>query len=136
MKLHHIGKVVRDLDNELAYYKEAFGFKATAEPVIDPVQKVEVVFVQTGFGESVTIELIRPISEDSPVFRFLEKGGGLHHLCFEVENINKAIDDLKSKGALIISKPVPGKGHADKMTVWLYTAQKELIELVENRAKG
>jgi methylmalonyl-CoA epimerase len=131
MKLHHIGKVVKDMGEAQKYYEDTFGLKARSKPVIDPNQRVEVVFIETGHGQDLTIELIRPLDETSPVHKFLEKGGGFHHLCFEVDDIRKSMDAFKKKGALILGKPVPGKGHGDRTTVWIFTPAKDLIELVE-----
>lgn len=131
MKLHHIGKVVKDLKEAQKYYKETFGLESIAEPVVDPIQKVELVSLNTGHGEEITIELLQPISEDSPVYKFLQKGGGLHHLSFEVKDIHKAIEELKRKGALVLGDVVPSKGNHDRPSVWVYTRSKELVELIE-----
>ncbi|MCP4218896.1 MAG: VOC family protein [bacterium] len=132
MKLHHIGRVVKDLEEARIYYSDTFGLNAITEPVLDPIQKVDVLFLDTGHGDNSTIELICPRGEDSPVYKFLKKtGGGLHHLCFQVRDIHKAVEELKAKGALILGDVVPGKGHGDKPTVWLYTRSKELVELIE-----
>ncbi|UCH98187.1 MAG: VOC family protein, partial [Candidatus Aminicenantes bacterium] len=73
MKLHHIGKVVKDLDEAVKYHKETFGLEPIGERVIDPIQKVEVAVLNTGYGEEITLELICPISDDSPVNKFLKK---------------------------------------------------------------
>ena len=133
MKLHHIGKVVKDLDEAVAYYKETFGLEAVGERVVDPIQQVEVVLIDIGFGAKATIELIRPMGEKSPVARFLNKtGGGLHHLSFEVPDIGKAITDLESKGAKALGNVVPSAAHKSA-SVWLYTASRELIELIESK---
>ena len=131
MKLHHIGRVVADLKEAIDYYKDNFGLECITEQVVDANQKVEVVFVDVGFGKDLTLELIKPIGADSPVSKFLEKGGGLHHLCFEVEDIQQAMIDFREKGALILGNPVPGKGHNDRSTLWLYTSKKELVELIQ-----
>ncbi|MFC1585758.1 VOC family protein [Fibrobacterota bacterium] len=131
MKLHHIGKVVENIGKEIDYYRNVFGFQQIGKSVIDPIQKVEVAFIETGLDRQVTIELIHPVEEASPVMQFLKEGGGLHHLCYQVDDINQALKDLKAKGCLILSPPVPGKGHDDRLTLWLYTPEKELIELVE-----
>jgi methylmalonyl-CoA/ethylmalonyl-CoA epimerase len=133
MKLHHIGKVVGDMEEAIKYHRETFGLEPLREPVIDPVQKVEVVLLNTGHGEDVPIELLKPISEDSPVSKFLKKGGGLHHLSFEVENIERAVEELREKGALILGEVVPSKGNKEAPSVWLYTRSRELIELIENK---
>ncbi|MFC2155871.1 VOC family protein [Acidobacteriota bacterium] len=133
MKLHHIGKVVQNIKEAQEYYRDTFGLEPIGEAVVDPIQKVEVLFINTGHGEEATIELICPVSEDSPVSKFLKKGSGLHHLGFEVEDIGAAIVELRNKGALILGDIVPGKGHGDKATVWLYTRSRELVELVEKK---
>ncbi|MGE5340275.1 MAG: VOC family protein [Candidatus Omnitrophota bacterium] len=131
MKLHHIGKVVNDLNEAIAYHRETFGFEPLGEPVIDPIQDVNVVLLGCGYGPGLTIELITPASPNSPVNKFLKKGGGLHHLSFEVENIQASIDTLRASGALILGNVVPSTAHHQAPSVWLYTRSKELIELIE-----
>ena len=131
MKLHHIGKVVKDMDEAVKYHKETFGFEPIGERVIDPIQKVEVVILDMGYGEDITLELVCPVSEDSPVNKFLKKGGGLHHLSFQVEDIQQAVAEFRKKGALILGDVVPSKGHKEIPSIWLYTRSRELIELME-----
>lgn len=134
MKLHHIGKVVEDLNKAKKYYLDYFGLKATGPAVVDPLQKVKVVFLVSHESSGFSIELIQPIDDSSPVSSFLEKGGGLHHLCFEVENIHEAIEELKKKRCLILSEAVLGKGHQDCLTAWIFTEDRELVELVEKKS--
>jgi methylmalonyl-CoA/ethylmalonyl-CoA epimerase len=131
MKLHHIGKVVHNLKEAQDYYKETFGLLPLGEPTIDPIQKVEVVYLNAGYGDEITLELICPVGEDSPVYKFLQKGGGFHHLSFLVEDIQQEIERLKGKGAIILGDVVPGIGRKKQSTVWLYTRSRELVELVE-----
>lgn len=132
MKLYHIGKVVKDLEEAKKYYKETFGLEPIGEPVVDPIQKVEVQKLNTGHGNEVTLELLQPLGEDSPVNKFLQKHGeGLHHLSFEVEDIHQSIKEFREKGALILGDVVPSKGYGDKPSVWLYTRSRELVELIE-----
>jgi len=135
MRLHHIGKVVKDLAEAQKYYEDTFGLKALGPPVIDPIQAVEVVFIETGVRGSPPIELICPTEEASPVSVFLNKGGGLHHLCFEVDDLGKSIEALKEEGSILLGKPVPGKGHGSRLTAWVYTASRELVELLEAKAE-
>jgi len=131
MRLHHIGKVVKDLEEARRYYKETFGLDSIGGVVIDPIQKVEVLLIDTGYGDELTIELICPTGEDSPIYKFLKKNGeGLHHLSYQVEDIQKSIKELREKGALILGDVVPSKRH-ENPSVWLYTRTRELVELIE-----
>jgi len=131
MKLHHIGKVVKNLEEAKRYYKETFGLDSIGEVVIDPIQKVEVLLIDTGYGEELTIELICPTGKDSPIHRFLKKNGeGLHHLSYRVEDIQESIKELREKGALVLGDVVPSKRH-ESPSVWLYTRTRELVELIE-----
>ena len=131
MRLHHIGKVVKDLDEAVKYHKEVFGFEPVGERVIDDNQKVEVVNLNIGHGEGLTLELICPVGEDSPVSKFLLKGGGLHHLSFAVQDIHRAIAEFREKGAIPLGDIVPSRAHQDNPSVWLYTETRELIELIQ-----
>ena len=134
MKLDHIGIIVKDLKASMKYYKENLGFDALSEITDEPVQKVKVVFLNVGFGSLPTIELIQPVAEDSAVYNFLKKtGGGLHHLSYEVKNLDEAIEHFKKLGALMVGKIYPGAGHKGQRVVWFYTSSKELIELIEAR---
>ena len=131
MKLHHIGKVVKDLEEAKRYHKETFGLDSIGVMVIDPIQKVEVLLIDAGHGEELTIELICPTGEDSPIYRFLKKNGeGLHHLSYRVEDIQESIRELREKGAVIVGDVVPSKRH-ESPSVWLYTRTRELVELIE-----
>ena len=73
MKLHHIGKVVKDLEEAVEYHMDTFGLKPLGEKVFDPIQKVDVMLLETGHGDTPNIELISPVGEDSPVHKFLRK---------------------------------------------------------------
>jgi methylmalonyl-CoA epimerase len=131
MKLHHIGKVVKDMDEAIKYHRETFGWELVRPRVIDPIQEVEVAVLGMGHGEAVTLELVCPVSESSPVQKFLKKGGGLHHLSLEVEDMDRAIAEFREKGAIILGEVVPSKGHKEIPSIWLYTRSRELIELME-----
>lgn len=105
-KINHIGIAVKNLESSIPLYRDQLGmnFEGTEE-VIE--QKVRVAFLK--IGES-RIELLEPTSPDSPVAKFLEKNGeGIHHLAYEVEDIDAALADLKQKGVrLIDEKPRSG----------------------------
>jgi len=130
MGLHHIAIVVSDLEEARARYVDVLGFTAgTTEHVAD--QKVDVLVCHTG-GQRV--ELVAPASEDSPVTRFLAKrGGGLHHLAYEVRDLSEALDRLRSAGwRLIDETPRPGAHGTRIAFVHPSSTGGVLTELVED----
>ena len=130
MKLHHIGIVVQSIVESAELY-ENLGFGRISDVTVDKIQKVRVLFV--GIGENrTTIELIEPISTDSPVSDFLVKrGGGLHHICYEVDDIEAQCNKMRSQGALIVCKPVPAAAFGSRRIAFTYM-DKSLIEFVES----
>ena len=105
-KINHIGIAVKSLEAALPFYRDNLGmtFLGTEEVA---EQKVKVAMLQIGESK---IELLEPTSEDSPVAKFIEKNGsGIHHLAYEVENIEMAIEKLLADGARMIDeKPRSG----------------------------
>ena len=140
IKLSHIGFVVQDIKEATEVFED-LGLKKMTEPEPDPVQKVTACFVSTGDEQDSHIELLQPDDETSPIANFLHKhGGGLHHLCFEVKDIDKATKELEVKGFQIISTPVECIGYdqsfklqGDKSTriSFMLSPNKLLIELLE-----
>ncbi len=105
-KIDHIAIAVSNLKEAARFYEENLGLKLSGEENL-PEQGVKVGFIQIG---EVRIELVEPLSPTSPISKFLaEKGPGLHHICFEVDDIEKELSRLAEAGVrLIDSKPRPG----------------------------
>ena len=131
MKFDHIGIVVGDIKSSIKTYSDSYKFKPLTKIIHEPAHDVDLIFFDFGHGYMPMLELIMPTNEKSKVYNFFKKGGGLHHLAYEVENIENSINYFKSKKSIILGDVVPGAGHNNTNTVWLYTNQKELIELVE-----
>lgn len=119
-KLDHIGIAVHSIKDELKNNKTKI-YK-------DKIQKVSVVFININ---GVPIELIEPMTSDSPVTMNLRKKQPLVHLCFKVSNIDLAIKKSRSFGFHVISKPTPAIAFKNKIIIWLYHNIYGLIELVE-----
>ena len=105
-KIDHIGIAVASLDETVPFYRDQLGmaFKGIEEVA---EQRVKVVFLQIGESK---IELLEPTSDESPVARFLEKNGpGIHHIAYQVEDIEAAIRKLETEGARMIDR-VPRTG--------------------------
>jgi methylmalonyl-CoA/ethylmalonyl-CoA epimerase len=108
-KINHIAIAVKDVEESLMFWRDAMGLKVDHIEDV-PSQKSEVVFIPVGDSE---VELVRPTSPDSGVAKFVEeKGGGMHHLCFEVDNIDEMLMQLKEKGIRLINEvalELPGR---------------------------
>ena len=130
MKLHHIGIVVQNINESLGEISNFLNFESTSLPTIVGSQKVNICFLKTN---NVYIELIEPADPDSPIISFVKEGGGFHHLCFEVDDIQQEIDKMVKKGAHLVVAPV--KGFEDRLIAFLMLNMKKtkcnLIELVE-----
>ncbi|MCX7966608.1 MAG: VOC family protein [Syntrophorhabdaceae bacterium] len=106
MKLNHIGIIVKDIE-EYKRLLSTIGLTDATDAACDMIQKVKGIFVDIGFDNQAHIELLEPIDDTSPVINFIKKrGGGLHHICFEVEDIEKKSEEFVKKGFKMISPPV------------------------------
>lgn len=105
-KVHHVGIVVHSADEALKFYRDALGLTVTADLVIED-QGVRGVLLQIGNSE---IELLEPTRNDTGVARFLDsRGEGMHHICFESDDVEKELEAARAKGIeLIDEKPRPG----------------------------
>lgn len=100
-KIDHLGVAVADLDAALALYEDGFALHVHHREILED-QGVEAVALQIG---ETTIELLKPTREDSPVARFLaDKGPGIHHVAYAVEDIVVALADLKEKGVRLVDE--------------------------------
>jgi methylmalonyl-CoA/ethylmalonyl-CoA epimerase len=129
MKIDHLGIAVRSISDSLAFYRDALGLAlAGTERVED--QGVEVALLPVGESR---IELLEPFSEDTPVGRFIAKRGeGLHHICYEVEDLSSKLEDLKARGVRVLDG-YPRRGAEGKLVAFLHpsSAGGVLVELVE-----
>ncbi len=129
--LHHLGIAVVDLDQSVDFYSQAMGLKTVCGPFDDPIQKVRVSFLAEAGREVPNLELICPLIEESPINGYLKKGIGAYHVCYEVSDIAATLNDLRAKGCLIISQPVPAVAFAGRKIAWCFTPTKHLVELLE-----
>jgi len=132
LRLDHIGIVVKDLESAARMQNKLHGLQTLTGKIIEPAHEVEILFLGTGHGSLPMIELIAPITDSSKVSTFLQKtGGGIHHLAYEVPDIERAIAHYRSVGSFVLGEIVPGAGHSNLPTVWIYNADKSLIELIK-----
>ena len=117
-KLNHVAVVVPDLEAATRVYRDTLGAQVT-KPVDLPAHGVTTVFVEL---PNTKIELLHPLGKESPVAKFLERNpdGGTHHLCYEVDDIISARDQLVSAGARVLGDGEPRNGAHDKLVLFLH----------------
>jgi methylmalonyl-CoA/ethylmalonyl-CoA epimerase len=129
-RLHHIGFVIASIEASAASFIQTLGANWTGEIFHDPIQKVKVAFFSTPASDA-QIELVEPAGADAPVRTFLEKGGGLHHLCYEVEDCEAALRGVREQRGLIVKRPNPAVAFGGRRIAWALTAEKLLLEFLE-----
>ena len=117
-RLNHVAIAVGDLAEATAMYRDTLGANVS-DPQPEPDHGVTVVFVEL---PNTKVELLEPLGEDSPITGFLEKSpaGGIHHICFEVDDILSARDRLKSEGARVLGNGEPKIGAHGKPVLFLH----------------
>jgi len=133
LRLHHLGFVVRSIEDCGSSFAQALGATWDGKITFDPIQKVRVTFLEGRSNTDPLIELVEPGAEDSPVTQFLAKGGGLHHLCYEVNDLAEHLEFCKSVGNTIIRPPVPAVAFDGRRIAWVVTRKKLLLEFLERK---
>ena len=130
-RLNHVAIAVRDIAKAAQKYRETLGAEVSAT-VPQPDHGVTTVFVEL---ENTKVELLEPLGENSPIAKFLERNpeGGVHHLCFEVDDIADASAKLKAKGVRILGSGEPREGAHGKPVLFLHPKDfcATLVELEE-----
>lgn len=131
LKINHLGVATKSIDEALKFWSDALGLENVHTEVVDE-QKVRVAMFP--IGES-RIELLEPTSDDSPISKFLEKrGGGIHHIAVEVDDIEAALAKLKAQGMRLIDES-PRIGAEGCLVAFVHpsSANGVLLELVQTR---
>jgi methylmalonyl-CoA/ethylmalonyl-CoA epimerase len=117
-RLNHVAIAVKDLEKSTSLYRDTLGAKVSP-PQAEPAHGVTVVFIEL---PNTKIELLQPLGENSPIAKFLEKNpdGGMHHICYEVEDIIAARDRLKATGARVLGDGEPKIGAHGKPVLFLH----------------
>ncbi len=117
-KLNHVAIAVPDLGAAAAVYRDTLGAQVSEAEAL-PEHGVTVVFVDLG---NTRVELLSPLGEDSPIAGFLEKNptGGMHHVCYEVDDIIAARDKLKDQGVRVLGDGEPKTGAHGKPVLFLH----------------
>lgn len=126
-KFHHIGVATNDICKTASYYVEA-GYEMS-EITYDPIQNVNIAFLYK--DNMPTVELLAPVDEKSPVYKTVKSSGVTpYHCCYVVDDIELAIDNLRKRGFIPLSKPVPAIALNGNKICFLYNRSVGLIELL------
>ncbi len=131
MKINHLGIAVKEIDEALKFWQDALGLENVHTETVAE-QKVRTAMLPIG---ETKIELLEPTSDDSPIAKFLEKrGGGIHHIAVEVENIEESLAKLKARGARLIDEQ-PKIGAEDCLIAFVHPSASGgvLLELVQKQ---
>jgi len=128
-KINHVAIVVSDIDEALGFWRDALGLKVVHVQDV-PEQESLVAFLPTGESK---VELVEPTTNTSGVARYIEKHGpGMHHICFEVDDIEETLAGLKGKGVQLINEePVVGVGGKKLAFIHPKSTGGVLVELYE-----
>ncbi|MBN2316587.1 MAG: VOC family protein [Sedimentisphaerales bacterium] len=134
MVIDHLGIVVTSIEDGIRHWEDVFGYRQMTEVVVNSRQNVKVVFLAK--EQSITVKLIEPVDEASPAYRLAKRGGGLHHLCFKCENIDRELGQLTQKGLRVLSQPAPGEAFENENIAFIFAKQGLNIELIDTDKKA
>src|SRR5579864_7362672 len=127
MRFSHIGFVVENIGRAHYLLSQLLDGGEISATYHDPIQGVNVAFASVG---NCLTELIEPASSQSPVSRFLAQGGGLHHLCFETNELDREVERLRAHGFAVSCPPSPAVAFDRRRIAFLFNPDLRLIELV------
>ena len=130
-RLHHVGFVINSIQDSIQDFAESLGCTWDGALIFDPLQKVRVAFLKVGAAGEPLIELVEPAGEDSPVNAFLKRGPGLHHICYEVGNLEEELRKSRSQSCLTVRPPLPAIAFGGRRIAWVYTKARLLLEYLE-----
>lgn len=136
VRFDHVGYAVASIEEYLdEFFVPLFAPLAVSEIVEDPVQRVRIAFATLEGGER--IELIEPLDESSPVSKYLgDRRGGLYHLCYVTDSLEETIEEFRAKRCMLFSGPTPAAAFGGRRIAFLFTPQRDIVELVESQSAG
>ncbi len=133
MNIDHIGIVVKNIESGIKHWQKIFKYRQLTDIVVNKRQKIKIVFLEK--DSSISIKLIEPIDKSSPVYSLAQRGGGLHHLCFKCDNLNKELDRLKTHDLRILVPPQPGEAFENENFAFIFAKMGLNIELIDTDKK-
>ena len=129
--LHHLGFVVASISKAAEPFAVSVAARWDGKVIHDPVQRVRVAFFSPSDARNPVFELVEPASDLSPVSNFLKKGAGLHHVCYEVDDLESGLKEAKATGLAIVAPPTPAVAFDGRRIAWVCSRSRLLMELLE-----
>ena len=136
MKIDHICFAFGNIGEGIDYWRDVFAYHQMTDVVINTRQKVKVVFMEQ--TDSVLVKLIEPLEDNAVLQRFIQRGGGFHHLCVKSDKMEEGIDELREKGLRLMVPPQPGEAFNNQPIAFMlgkYGMNVEVIDTDEKAAR-
>jgi methylmalonyl-CoA/ethylmalonyl-CoA epimerase len=131
--LHHLGFVVRSIAGSAKGFAASISAEWDGQIIHDPLQRVRVSFFTPRDPRNPVFELVEPAGDDAPVVDFLKEGGGLHHMCYEVDDMEVCLRQARCARLVIVSPPTPAVAFSGRRIAWLGSRNRLLMELLERQ---
>jgi methylmalonyl-CoA/ethylmalonyl-CoA epimerase len=128
--LHHVGYAVKSIESLSELYVNRFGYEIRTPVIHDPLQTALVQFLSLP-KDLVYLEFVSPDGPESRLMRAVRNGGGLNHLCYATNDLDRATDLLVQSGMMLISPPQPAVAFAGRRICWVLGEDPLPVELVE-----
>jgi methylmalonyl-CoA/ethylmalonyl-CoA epimerase len=129
VRIDHICVAVRSIEKAAPKLCGLLGFSVKTTKVTNTRQQVNVLFLHR--PGSIDIKLIEPSGEESPLWQFLKRGEGLHHLCFKADDVRTQLAALEKLGLRVLAQPAPGEAFDDELIAFGYAGAGLNIELID-----
>jgi len=131
--LHHLGFVVSSISAAAPDFALCMSAQWEGEIIHDPIQQVRVAFFSPADPRNPVFELVEPAGEGSPVKAFVKKGGGLHHVCYEIDDLESGLAEARDVGLVVVSNPVPAVAFGGRRIAWVVSKRRLLMEFLERK---
>jgi methylmalonyl-CoA/ethylmalonyl-CoA epimerase len=129
--MHHTGFVVPSIASVIESFCLSVRGSGWSKTWHDPIQRVRVAFIYPAMPGDPSIELVEPADQKGPVQRFLERSGGLHHVCYEVQDLTGELAAAIARGVTVIRRPQPAVAFDGRHIAWVVTKENLLVEYLE-----
>ena len=133
--LHHLGFVVASISAVAEEFAVSMFARWDGRIIHDPLQRVRVSFFSPADTRNPVFELVEPASEVSPVSSFLKKRVGLHHVCYEIDDLESGLQEARGVGFVMMSAPKPAVAFGGRRIAWVISKSRLLIEFLERNRK-